>query len=96
MYGSSSELHRKRLLLERIEVGESKVQDIVAKDDSGERAALCDELYSDFGYFTSIEATSVLEMALWKAAIKAGNRRDGTKRQTLDRVHCRDVSVDPM
>eukprot|EP00526_Cylindrotheca_closterium_P027544 CAMPEP_0113632978 /NCGR_PEP_ID=MMETSP0017_2-20120614/17150_1 /TAXON_ID=2856 /ORGANISM="Cylindrotheca closterium" /LENGTH=42 /DNA_ID=CAMNT_0000543573 /DNA_START=42 /DNA_END=166 /DNA_ORIENTATION=+ /assembly_acc=CAM_ASM_000147 len=39
--------------------------------------------------YENVEATSILEMTLWKGELKRGWSNGGTKRQALDRGECR-------
>ena len=64
---------------------ESLVQAILSEKDK----TLCNGAYSVFARCKDMEATSILEMALWKMQIKGGWSNDGTKRQALDREESR-------
>jgi hypothetical protein len=66
------------------------VNALLAEDDDKERRmALFVEACSVLKQYEDMEATSILEMALWKGQPKGGCNNDGTKRQALDREQCR-------
>merc|ERR1712187_592614 len=73
-----------------MEATQSKVQKLL-RVGQGRMAALCDETYSTMEHYEIVEATSVLELALWKGKLKSGSTSDGSKRQNLDRGECRYV-----
>ena len=68
---------------------ESQVQGILNEgNDSSRRATLCREACTTLEHFEHIEATSILEMALWKCKLEEG----GFNRQlALDRDESRIV-----
>ncbi|CAJ1954201.1 unnamed protein product [Cylindrotheca closterium] len=68
------------------------VNNLLAEDDDEERRmAMFREAWSVFKQYKAVEATTVLEMALWKGQLKGGRTKDGSKRQALDRDECRGV-----
>eukprot|EP00526_Cylindrotheca_closterium_P015077 CAMPEP_0113642702 /NCGR_PEP_ID=MMETSP0017_2-20120614/22435_1 /TAXON_ID=2856 /ORGANISM="Cylindrotheca closterium" /LENGTH=251 /DNA_ID=CAMNT_0000554143 /DNA_START=273 /DNA_END=1024 /DNA_ORIENTATION=+ /assembly_acc=CAM_ASM_000147 len=73
-----------------MEVIQSKVQAILAEDDKEQRETLCKEAYSAFARYENVEATSILEMVLWKRTITNSEQNTkGPKLMVLDRGECR-------
>ncbi|CAJ1962326.1 unnamed protein product [Cylindrotheca closterium] len=71
---------------------QNKVQDILSHEVSKEqRASLCTAAYSAFAKYEGMEATSILEMALWKAQLKGGLNNATPQQQALEREECRCV-----
>eukprot|EP00526_Cylindrotheca_closterium_P014623 CAMPEP_0113641458 /NCGR_PEP_ID=MMETSP0017_2-20120614/21763_1 /TAXON_ID=2856 /ORGANISM="Cylindrotheca closterium" /LENGTH=277 /DNA_ID=CAMNT_0000552799 /DNA_START=527 /DNA_END=1360 /DNA_ORIENTATION=- /assembly_acc=CAM_ASM_000147 len=70
---------------------QSKVQATLAEDDKERRSTLWAEAKTEFAKYEIVEATSILEMALWKEKLKSGWSNNGAKRQPLDRGECRCV-----
>ncbi|CAJ1950766.1 unnamed protein product [Cylindrotheca closterium] len=73
---------------------QSRIQTILlAEADTEQRITFCTETYEIFKQLETMEATSILEMALWKGKLKSGwssnDDDNATKRQALDREGCR-------
>jgi len=67
-----------------------KYEGILDEDnDDSDRDTQCRVVCTTLEHFENIQATSILEMALWKWKIKSGWSNDGTKRRALDRDECR-------
>ncbi|CAJ1954705.1 unnamed protein product [Cylindrotheca closterium] len=67
------------------------VNTLLAEEDKGRRMTVFIEICSILKKYENVEATSILEMTLWKRHLKRGRSNDGTKRQALDREECRCV-----
>ncbi|CAJ1954139.1 unnamed protein product [Cylindrotheca closterium] len=68
------------------------MQAILAETEMDQTAPLCTEAYAAFARYEAMEATSILEMTLWKGKLTSGwSNHDTTKRQALDRDSCRVV-----
>eukprot|EP00526_Cylindrotheca_closterium_P015944 CAMPEP_0113643822 /NCGR_PEP_ID=MMETSP0017_2-20120614/23052_1 /TAXON_ID=2856 /ORGANISM="Cylindrotheca closterium" /LENGTH=265 /DNA_ID=CAMNT_0000555377 /DNA_START=1 /DNA_END=796 /DNA_ORIENTATION=- /assembly_acc=CAM_ASM_000147 len=77
-----------------MEVMSSKVQDILAEDDKDRRMTVFFEACSIMKQYENVEATSILEMALWRRTITNSIRSNsGTKLKTQDEEST-DVYVD--
>eukprot|EP00526_Cylindrotheca_closterium_P021008 CAMPEP_0113614136 /NCGR_PEP_ID=MMETSP0017_2-20120614/7005_1 /TAXON_ID=2856 /ORGANISM="Cylindrotheca closterium" /LENGTH=205 /DNA_ID=CAMNT_0000523283 /DNA_START=672 /DNA_END=1289 /DNA_ORIENTATION=- /assembly_acc=CAM_ASM_000147 len=68
---------------------QSKIQAILAEDDKERRMTIFSEACSIMKEYENVEATSILEMALWKGKLKSGWKNGGGKRPALDRGECR-------
>lgn len=75
-----------------MEVFQTKVDEVFAADSTEVRSMRWQEAYSLLEKYEILEASSILEMALWKWKIKSGWTSDGAKRRTLDRQECRHMS----
>ena len=66
-----------------LETIQNMVHDVLAEDDDEARVDLFDQLYFTFINFEKKEATSVLELALWKKKIQSGGRTRSDRRNRL-------------
>jgi hypothetical protein len=62
-----------------------KVQAILDEDDKEQSEILYDGACFAFAEYQEIEATSILEMALWKGQLERGWSNGGNKQHALDR-----------
>ena len=75
-----------------VDTMQNKVQEILADEDKTRTATLIDEAHALLECFENIQATSILEMALWNEKLKSGSSVDAKRLNRVNRDKCRCLS----